>query len=237
MESRVEKVGGGFEERALAQSSKGRRRMANPFAIIGPVLQRPRQFFTEIHAGIRLREKIWALSISSAVLLTIYGAMLGSGHVLLSINIAIAVPFLFLSSLAACIPVMYLFDILTGSQRSLAQVVAVLLTSLNAAATMFFGFAPIMVVFSLSGTLFQFFALNIGVLTMAALVGLMYMVQGIIQTAAVDPNHTLSKVNQRLHFLWVPLFLMVTAQIAWGLLSFHQQSGGVVGLLIRQLSR
>jgi hypothetical protein len=230
-------IGGGLDERLFVQSSKGKRRMTNPFAIIGPVLQRPRQFFREIHEGVRLPEKIWALSITSVVLLTIYGAMLGSGHVLLSINVAIAVPFLFLSCLASCIAVMYLFDILTGSQRSLAQVVAVLLTSLNAAATMFFCFAPILVVFSLTGTLFQFFALNIGILTMAALVGLMYMVQGIFQTAVVDPNHTLSKVNQRLHFLWMPLFLMVTVQIAWGLLSFHQQSGGLVGLLIRQLSR
>ena len=113
----------------LDLETKKRHRLTDTFAIIGPVLQQPRQFFGEIREGVHLSRKIWALSVTSTVFLAIYGAMLGSGHPLLSLNVAVAVPFLFLGSLAACIPVIYLFDTLTGSQRSLAQMVAVLLHS------------------------------------------------------------------------------------------------------------
>ncbi|MFL7794084.1 MAG: hypothetical protein AB8I69_18225, partial [Anaerolineae bacterium] len=104
----------------LEIKSKERHRLTDGFAIIGPVLQQPRQFFGEIREVVHLSRKILALSLTSATFLTIYGAMLGSGHPLLSLNVAIAVPFLFLGSLATCIPVIYLFDVLTGSQRSLA---------------------------------------------------------------------------------------------------------------------
>jgi hypothetical protein len=221
----------------LDLETKRQHRSTDTFAIIGPVLQQPKQFFGEIRAGAHLSRKIWALSVMSTVFLAIYGAMLGSGHPLLSLNVAIAVPFLFMGSLATCIPVIYLFDMLTGSQRSLAQMVAVLLTSFCATATVFFSFAPMMVVFSLTATLPHFFWLNLCILAMGTFVGLLYMIQGAIQTTIVDPNHHLSKANRHLHFLWVPLFLVVTVQMGWGLLSFYQKTGGFLGLLMHQLSR
>jgi hypothetical protein len=236
MESNIEKTFD-MDTSLPSQRSKGRRRFTDSFAIIGPVLQQPKRFFREIREGIRLPEKIWALSISSAVFLTIYGATLGSGYLLLSLNIAIAVPFLFLTSLITCLPVLYLLDVLTGSQRSITQIVAVLLTSLSAAATVFFSFTPIMVAFNLTGTIVQFFWLNVAILAMATLVGLVYMVQGIIQTAIVDTSHTFSKINQRLHFLWMLLFLAVTTQVGWWLLKFHQRTGGFLMILIQQFSR
>jgi len=221
----------------LDLESKRRYRLTDTFAIIGPVLQQPRRFFDEIRERVHLSRKIWALSLTSTVFLAIYGAMLGSGHPLLSLNVAVAVPFLFLGSLATCIPVIYLFDTLTGSQRSLAQMVAVLLTSFCATATVFFSFAPMMVVFSLTAPLLHFFGLNLCILAIGTFVGLLYMIQGAIQTAIVDPSHHLSKVNQHLHFLWVPLFLVVIVQMAWGLLSFYQKTGGFLSLLMHQLSR
>jgi hypothetical protein len=224
-------------DQGLGLESKRRRRLTDTFAIIGPVLQQPRQFFGEIRAEVYLSRKIWALSVTSTVFLAIYGAMLGSGHPLLSLNVAVAVPLLFLGSLLTCIPVIYLFDTLTGSQRSLAQMVAVLLTSFCATATVFFSFAPMMVIFSLTATIVQFFGLNLCILAIGTFVGLLYMIQGAIQTAIFDPNHHLSKANQHLHFLWVPLFLVVIVQMAWGLLSFYQKTGGFLSLLMHQLSR
>ncbi len=238
MESNIEKT---FEmDTSLTgqrRKQKSRRKFTDSFAIIGPVLQRPKQFFAEIHQGINLAEKVWALSISSIVFLAIYGAAIGSGHLLLSLNVAIAMPFLFLSSMATCLPVMYLLDVLTGSRRSVTQLIAALVTALCAAATVFFSFAPLLVTFYLTGTLIRFFWLNLIVIVIAMLVGLIYMVMGIIQTASVDTNHPLSESNRYLHFLWLPLFLIVTAQICTWMLDFHQTEGGFLMVLIRQLAR
>jgi hypothetical protein len=236
MDSSINKTlsefGGRFSEGLLLQEGRGMQGLTNNFAIIGAVLQQPTQFFTEIRNEVNLSQKIWTLLISSTAFLAIYGAVLGTGHPLLSLGAAIAIPLLFLGSLVTCMPVMYLLDVLTGSQRSLSQMAAILLTSTSAAAAVFFSFAPIMVVFRLTGTLIQFFGVNIGILAMATLVGLIYVTQGLIQTAEVDPNHNLSRVNRRLHFLWMLLFLMVMNQMAWGMLSFFEATGGFLGLLL-----
>ncbi len=196
------------------------------FAIVGAVLQQPADFFTEIKAGRNLPHKIAILFVSSTLFLVLYGAVLGSGHPYLSLGTAIAIPFLFLGSLATCIPVMYLLDVLTGSQRTLGQLVAVIFTSINAAATVFFSFVPIIVVFKFTGTIPQFLWINIGVLALAILIGLIYVTQGLIQTSMVDTEHTLWRVNKRLHFIWMLLFLMVMSQMAWSILSFFQTTGG-----------
>jgi hypothetical protein len=48
----------------------------------------------------------------------------------------------------------------------------------------------------------------------------------------VDTSHNLSRVNRRLHFLWMLLFLMVMSQMAWSMLSFFQATGGFLGWLL-----
>lgn len=240
MESRVEPIS---SEPNLASSpfrkttNGGQRGWTDSLAVIGPVFQQPRLFFREIREGIRLSEKIGSLLASSAIFLTVYGAILGSGHPLLSLNVALTVPFLFLSSLVICIPVMYLFDVLTGSQRSLAQVAAVLLTSLCAASTVLFSFSLIIMVYSLTGDLINFVWLNVAIIALATLVGLIYVTQGIMQTAIVDADHALSRVNHSLHFLWIVLYLAVISQMAWGALAFFQKTGGFPSCLIMPLMR
>jgi len=239
MESKINrtltKLGSTFDEHRSLLEGRGSRKLVgltDHFAIMGAVLQHPAQFFSEIGNSVNLLEKILTLFTTSAIFLLIYGAVLGAGHPLLSLGAAVGVPILFLGSLATCIPVMYLLDILSGSQRSLGQMIAILLTSVSAAAMVFFSFAPIMVLFRLTGTLYQFFWLNLGILAMATLVGLVYVTQGLIQTARVDPSHNLSGLNRRLHFLWMLLFLMVMSQMAWSMLSFFQRTGGFFGLFL-----
>lgn len=201
------------------------------FTILGPLLQRPTEFFTEVNQNLQLPAKIGSMFVTSVLFLTVYGAVIGSGHPLLSLSAAITIPTLFLGTLAMCTPVMYLLDVVTGSQRSLAQMVAVFLASLTAASTVFFSFAPIMMMFSLTSSLLQFFWLNLGILALATLIGLNHATQGLIETNQVDPQHKLSQVNQRLHFIWMLLFIMVMSQMSWSMLQFFQRTGGILRIL------
>jgi hypothetical protein len=239
MESKINrtlsKLDSSFDERRSLLESRGSSKLVSltdHLAIMGAVLQQPTQFFSEIYNSVNLFEKILTLFTTSAIFLMIYGAVLGVGHPLLSLGAAVAIPLLFLGSLATCIPVMYLLDILSGSQRSLSQMIAILLTSVNAAAVVFFSFAPIMVLFRLTGTLYQILLLNIGILALATLVGLVYVTKGLIQTANVDPSHNLGRLNRLLHFFWMLLFLIVTSQMAWSMLAFFQRTGGFFGLFL-----
>ena len=217
--------------------SKGHRKLTDVFGIVGPILQHSSQFFDEVRAGVQLGWKLWALSVTSITFLTTYGAVLGSGFPLLSVNVAVGIPALFLGSLLTCVPAVYLLDVLTGSRRSLAQMVIVLLTALCAAATVFFCFAPIMVVFRLTGPLTRYFLLNVGILGLATAVGLVFMVQGLMRTSIVDSRNDLSRINGRLQLAWMLLFLLVSVQVAQWMLDFYQRTGGFVMMLIRLLSR
>lgn len=200
------------------------------FTILGPLLQRPTDFFAEVNESVELPRKIGAMLSTSLIFLAVYGAAIGSGRPLLSLSIAITIPLIFMGTLIMCTPVMYLLDVLTGSQRSLTQMVTVFLASLTAASTVFFSFAPIMVMFSLSSTILQFFWLNLGILTLAALIGLIYATQGLIETNQVDLNHKLSRVNQQLHFVWMLLFMLVISQMSWSMLQFFQRTGGFLAM-------
>jgi hypothetical protein len=217
--------------------SRGYRRLTDVFGIVGPVLQHSSRFFDEVRSGVQLGWKLVALSVTSVVFLTTYGAVLGSGFPLLSLNVAVGVPVLFLGSLLTCIPAVYLLDVLTGSRRSLGQIVIVLLTAQCAAATVFFCFSPIVVVFRLTGPLTRYFVLNVGILGLAITVGLVYMVQGLMRTSIVDNRNDLSRINGRLQLAWMLLFLLVSVQVAQWMLDYYQRTGGFVMALIRLLSR
>ena len=186
MESRIKRrfaEPGSFSEGAPLRTnsdSRGLNSLTGSFAVMGVVLQQPAQFFKETRAGLNLAEKIGMLSISAIVFLAVYGAVLGSGHIYLSLGAALAMPVLFLGSLVTCVPVMYLLDVLSGSQRSLGQMTAVLLASLSTAGLVFVSFTPIMMLFRLTGSLQQFFWLNIVILALATVTGLFYVSQGLI---------------------------------------------------------
>ncbi len=185
--------------------------------IVGPILQHPTAFFAEIVQNHELGQKISGMFIASTIFLTLYGAMLGLGNIRSSFYLAIAIPVLFLSSLIICLPVMYLSDVMTGSQRSLSQICAVLLTALTAASTVLFSFSLLVGLISLTGNFYRPFMLNTTVLGLAIFIGLTYMSRGILLTSQVDTTHHLSKVNQQIHLFWLILFLLVITQIAWGI--------------------
>lgn len=196
---------------------------ARDFAIVGTVLQRPGQFFDEIRDGVDLPVKILALLISTITFLTIYGAILGSGHVLQAISSAIKLPIIFLGGLIACVPTLYIFDVLLGSKRSLSQTIAILLTSVTVIAVLLFGFAPITVVFRLTTNGFQFFKLlNVGFLIVAILTGLVYLERGLRQTSTSSSSHIWREL---LYAFWVIVFILVISQMAWGLRPFFHYPG------------
>ncbi len=200
------------------------------FAIVGTILQSPGQFFAEIRDSIDLSTKIVALLISTTIFLTIYGAILGSGHPLQAISSAIKLPLIFLGGLMTCTPTLYIFDILLGSKRSLAQTVAILLTAITVIAVLLFSFAPITVVFRLTVNGYQFFKLlNVGFLAIALLVGLIYLERGLRRTSAPGSDYLL---HELLYAFWIVVFILMISQMAWSLRPFFHYPGAPFTLFV-----
>lgn len=192
------------------------------FGVIGAILQRPGQFFEEIRDGIGLQEKVQATLLTSLIFLALYGAVLGSGHPLQALSSALKLPLVFLASLIACAPTLYIFDQLLGSKRSLGQTVAILLTSLAATSVLLFSFIPVTVALRLMVDGYQFFKLlNVAFVVIAMAVGIFYLVTGL--TTSTGPNKGM--LNNLLYICWILLFLFMVSQVAWSLRPFFHYPG------------
>ena len=126
-------------------------------AIIETILRNRYHFFSEIRDGVGLGEKMRAMLISSILFLALYGAVLGSTHSLWqTLSSAVKLPLLFLVTLVICSPTLYFFNVLFGSNQSMTQNFALILTAITVTAVLLLSFAPITVFFLLTTAGYQF---------------------------------------------------------------------------------
>src|SRR5512136_723593 len=154
--------------------------MMKDLAVIETILRNRRYFFNEIRQGINLPQKMRAMLISSIAFFALYGAVMGSTHSLWqALSSAAKLPILFLATLIICSPTLYFFNVLYGSNQSLTQNVALMLTAITVTAVLLLSFAPIVVFFLLTTSGYQFFKLlNVAFFAVCGTVGVAFLSQG-----------------------------------------------------------
>ncbi|MCL4487733.1 MAG: actin-binding WH2 domain-containing protein [Chloroflexi bacterium] len=188
--------------------------------IVESILRNRQAFFNEIRQGQELQAKMRAMFISSVVFLALYGAVLGSTHSLWqALSSGFKLPLLFLATLIICAPTLYFFNLIFGSNQSLSQNVALMLTAITVTAVVLLSFAPIVLFFLLTSSNYQFFKLlNVGVFTVAGIIGVLFLVQGMRTVSASGT----AGANARLMVvrLWIVVYAFVGSQVAWTLRPF-----------------
>lgn len=188
--------------------------------IIESILRDRQAFFREIREGEDLNSKMRAMLISSIVFLALYGAVLGSTHSLWqAFSSAFKLPVLFLATLMVCAPTLYFFNLIFGSNQSLSQNVAIMLTAITVTAVVLLSFAPIVLFFLLTSSNYQFFKLlNVGVFSVAGIVGVLFLAQGMrfVATSGSGGTNTRMMVVR----LWIIVYAFVGSQVAWTLRPF-----------------
>ena len=188
--------------------------------IIESILRDRQAFFREIREGEDLNSKMRAMLISSIVFLALYGAVLGSTHSLWqAFSSAFKLPVLFLATLMVCAPTLYFFNLIFGSNQSLSQNVAIMLTAITVTAVVLLSFAPIVLFFLLTSSNYQFFKLlNVGVFSVAGIVGVLFLAQGMrfVTTSGSGGTNTRMMVVR----LWIIVYAFVGSQVAWTLRPF-----------------
>ena len=202
--------------------------------IIETILRDRRRFFTEIREGDGLAEKMRAMLISSVAFFALYGAVMGSSHSLWqALSSAVKLPVLFLATLIVCAPTLYFFNLIFGSNQSLGQNVALMLSAITVTAVLLLSFAPVVLFFLLTTSHYQFFKLlNVGVFTISGVIGVIFLSQGmrIVSYGGKEGAQARRNVVR----LWILLYAFVGSQMAWTLRPFI----GAPGLpfeLFRQL--
>ncbi len=194
--------------------------MMKDLAVIETILRNRYLFFNEIRQGIGLPQKMRAMLISSIAFLALYGAVMGSTHSLWqTLSSAAKLPVLFLATLIVCSPTLYFFNILFGSDQSLTQSIALILTAITVTAVLLLSFAPIAMFFLLTTSNYQFFKLlNVAVFVAAGGMGVLFLSQGMRVVSAAGQEgagarHTVLR-------LWILVYAFVGSQMAWTLRPF-----------------
>ncbi len=192
----------------------------NDLAVIEKILRDRQHFFIEIRDGIDLRPKMRAMLISSIAFFALYGAVMGSTHSLWqALSSAFKLPILFLATLFVCAPTLYFFNVLFGSNQSLTQNVALILTAITVTAVLLLSFAPISLFFLLTTSQYQFFKLlNVVIFTVSGIMGISFLSQGmrIVSTSGRTGESSRRWVLR----LWMLVYAFVGSQMAWTIRPF-----------------
>jgi len=210
------------------------RRIIQPFAIVERVLRDRIAYLAEIARGEELSRKIADLLTVTIFGLAIFGFVAGlSGRDIAQALIStVKLPFLFLASGVICLPTLYYFSVLFGSRLRFLQTITLILTAQAVAAILSLGFAPISLLFWLSGSepLFMV-ALNIAVLGLAAGLGLIFLAQGALYIQEVQPPDKITSFTWVWMFIkgtfrslvlagWIVVYGLVGTQLSWTLRPF-----------------
>ena len=186
-------------------------------AVIETILRNRYHFFVEIRDGIGLKDKMRAMLVSSVLCLALYGAVLGSTHSLWqALSSAAKLPILFLATLVVCAPTLYFFNVLFGSNQSLTQNVALILTAITVTAVFMLSFTPILLFFLLTTSGYQFFKLlNVAICAITGFTGVLFLSQGMAVIAAAGKEG--ARARRNVVRLWVLIYGFVGSQMAWTL--------------------
>ena len=189
-------------------------------AVIETILRNRVFFFHEIRDGIALREKMRAMFVSSLIFFALYGAVMGSTHSLWqALSSAAKLPVLFLATLLICAPTLYFFNVLFGSNQSLTQNVALILTAITVTAVLLLSFAPISLFFLLTTSQYQFFKLlNVVIFAISGVMGVAFLSQGMRIVA--DDGDAGDSSRRWVLRLWMLLYAFVGSQLAWTIRPF-----------------
>jgi hypothetical protein len=203
-------------------------------AVIETILRNRHNFFGEIRDGINLQAKIRAMFVSSIAFLAVYGAVMGSTHSLWqALSSAVKLPVLFLVTLVVCSPTLYFFNVLFGSNQSLAQNAALILTGITVTAVLLLSFAPITMFFLLTTSQYQFFKLlNVVIFSIAGVMGVIFLSQGMQVVSGSGKEG--ARARRTVLYLWILVYAFVGSQMAWTLRPFIG-APGIKFELFRQL--
>jgi hypothetical protein len=193
---------------------------AQDFGIIEKILRNRYDFFREIREGIELQSKMKAMLISSISFFALYGAVMGSSHSLWqTMSSAIKLPILFVATLFVCVPSLYFFSLLFGSDQSLSQNLTVILTAITVTAILLLSFAPITLFFLLTAPQYQFFKLlNVAIFAVSGLMGVVFLYQGMKVVSGSELEGT--STRKWVLLVWMFVYAFVGSQMAWTIRPF-----------------
>ena len=187
------------------------------FAMSEWIMRDRASFFEEVRARHDLTPKLRSMIASSIIYLGLYGIVLGSSNSWQQAGMsALKLPVLFLVTLLICLPTLYFFNLLYGSQLTFAQTATLMMAAVTITGALALAFASISMFFWLTVQDYEFFVtLNVGILAITAWWGLSFLRQGMRYVQqGTQARHG------RILAVWIAIYAFVGTQMAWALRPF-----------------
>jgi len=192
------------------------------FAMSEWIMRDRASFFDEVRTQHDLTPKLRSMIASSIIYLALYGIVMGiSNSWQQALMSAIKLPVMFLVTLLICLPTLYFFNLLYGSQLTFAQTTALMMAAVTVTAALTLAFASIVLFFWLTVPDYEFFmVLNVGVLAITAWWGLAFLREGMRYVQQGAPAQT-----GRILVMWIAIYAFVGTQMGWALRPFFGYPG------------
>lgn len=176
-------------------------------------------FFEEVRTHRDLGAKLRSMILSSLFYLGLFGVVLGMSHSWMqALMSAIKLPMLFLVTLLICLPTLYFFNLLYGSQLTFQQTTTLMMAAVTITGALSLAFASISLFFWLTiGEQYTILILlNVIILGISSWWGLSFLRQGMrhVQRQALDVR------QWRILTTWLVIYAFVGTQMAWALRPF-----------------
>jgi len=176
-------------------------------------------FFEEVRTHRDLGAKLRSMILSSLFYLALFGVVLGMSHSWMqALMSAIKLPMLFLVTLLICLPTLYFFNLLYGSQLTFQQTTTLMMAAVTITGALSLAFASISLFFWLTiGEQYTILILlNVIILGISSWWGLSFLRQGMrhVQRQALDVR------QGRILITWLVIYAFVGTQMAWALRPF-----------------
>lgn len=206
-------------------------------AYIDHLLRNPGQIVLDLKDSDRVGKTTRTCFVVFATLCVIYGLIMGAQSLIhgyaggwkYSLAAAIKLPMLFLLTMAICMPLVYVLNVLIGAREQFRVVFGLLMSSLAVTSILLASCAPILAFFMLSTKSYPFIKfLNVVIFTVAGLYGVWYLSRGMhsIATSGGEQSSQQAKPNVgTIIGWWLVTYAIVGSQMAWMMRPFIGSPG------------
>ncbi|UCC45598.1 MAG: hypothetical protein JSU65_06680 [Candidatus Zixiibacteriota bacterium] len=175
----------------------------------------------EKHSGWRILNQHLLLSTFSFI----YGVVMGSYHSFLqAVTTGLKVSLLFTAVLLICFPAFFIIQYILGSRLGLRQMISVVLSGFVLTTAIMVSFAPIIVIFLLTGSNYHFLQLlHVAVFVLSGLFGMKTIVDAL--RFSCERKNVYPRVGVVVFRFWVVILAFVGIQLAWNLRPFLGDRG------------
>ena len=185
-----------------------------------PNSQNQDEFFERITREEGALGKIFQLYLLLVVFSLCYGVIMGSYHGFSqAIASGVKVPVLFSLALLICFPAFLIIQYVLGSRLRLSQVICVILSGFVLTTSIMLAFAPVVVLFQLTGGNYYFLILlHIGIWAFSGFFGMKTVVNAL--KFSCEKKNVYPHTGVVVFRFWIVILAFVGIQLAWNLRPF-----------------